>query len=76
VKGGERNWKPRTIYFTSNHDPSGWYGADGEPDAAVRRRFSKIVHKTNIMKPLALCAACGRACGGFCTAPMDLDGGF
>ena len=26
IKGGERNWAPKIIYFTSNNDPTKWYG--------------------------------------------------
>ena len=44
VKGAERNWKPRKIYFTSNHNPHGWYGVDGEVDPAVERRFTEVHH--------------------------------
>lgn len=38
VKGGERKWNPRNIYFTSNYDPHGWY--DG--NLAVQRRMTVV----------------------------------
>ena len=50
VKGGEREWNPRHIIFTSNYDPSEWFaqitiGADLveklKPDTAVIRRLFK-----------------------------------
>lgn len=47
IKGGSRNWKPKTIYFTSNHNPRQWYTKDGEQDAAVRRRLTTITHLTD-----------------------------
>lgn len=54
IKGGSRNWKPRTIYFTSNHNPRLWYTKDGEQDAAVRRRLTTITHLTDPFRmPLA-----------------------
>lgn len=49
VKGGERNWKPRKIYFTCNYDPKTWYAVNSLTkglvvDAAVQRRISKTIH--------------------------------
>lgn len=46
VKHGERNWNPRTIYITSNHDPVQWYSGD----EAVKRRLDevhKVVHRVD-----------------------------
>lgn len=41
IKGGERNWKPRTIYFTSNYDPKDWYSNYISPDA-IQRRITSV----------------------------------
>lgn len=38
VKGGERKWNPKTIYFTSNYNPTDWYGGS----EAVRRRYTAV----------------------------------
>lgn len=38
IKGGDRNWKPRTIYFTSNNDPTAWL----QNDAALWRRVTEV----------------------------------
>jgi len=38
VKGGSRNWAPRTIYITSNTRPELWYG----DEKAVMRRISEV----------------------------------
>lgn len=51
IKGGSRNWAPRHLYLTSNHDPNKWYADEnGDQDAAVRRRLkengSSIIHLT------------------------------
>lgn len=42
IKGGSRNWKPRTIYFTSNTNPKTWSCWD----KAFERRVTKIVQLT------------------------------
>lgn len=47
VKGGSRNWAPKVIYITSNHDPRSWYNRC----AAVRRRYSEIRHFRAPLKP-------------------------
>jgi hypothetical protein len=44
IKGGDREWNPRTIYITSNYDPSRWYGGD----KAVLRRLDEIRHLTKV----------------------------
>jgi len=41
VKGGSRNWKPKTIYLTSNFDPTGLL-----QDPAIARRISGIFEFT------------------------------
>lgn len=38
VKGADKQWNPRVIYITSNHDPWNWY----EGDNAVRRRLTRV----------------------------------
>lgn len=48
VKGGYRNWAPRTIVFTSNDDPKDWW-PESRPEtrAAIHRRmeeFGKTTH--------------------------------
>lgn len=48
VKGGYRNWAPRTIIFTSNDDPKDWW-PESRPEtrAAIHRRmeeFGKTTH--------------------------------
>lgn len=42
IKGGERNWKPKKIIITSNHDPILWYSGEAEP-RAVQRRISSVL---------------------------------
>ena len=42
IKGGERNWKPKRIIFTSNHDPKSWYSGEACPEA-VQRRISTVL---------------------------------
>jgi len=45
VKGGFVNWKPKKIFFTSNLNPNDWYGgAHPQHQAALRRRFTKVIH--------------------------------
>lgn len=45
IKGGFVNWRPRHIYITSNLDPDAWYpNAHPEHRAALRRRFTEVVH--------------------------------
>lgn len=44
VKGGERNWKPRKIYFTSNFAPEDLFPFN---DPAMERRYTEIVHLKN-----------------------------
>jgi len=39
VKGGERNWKPRVIYFTSNTKPEDCYPFN---IAAMKRRYTSV----------------------------------
>lgn len=48
VKGGYRNWAPKTIIFTSNDDPKDWW-PESRPEtrAAIHRRmeeFGKTTH--------------------------------
>lgn len=38
VKGGCKDWAPKVIFITSNHDPATWYGGDD----AVRRRLHEV----------------------------------
>lgn len=42
IKGGERNWKPKIIYITSNFSPEMTF----DNDAAVMRRLTQITHLT------------------------------
>lgn len=42
IKGGERNWKPRVIYLTSNFPPEETLGED----PAISRRINSIIHLT------------------------------
>ena len=42
VKGGFVNWRPKTIYITSNVDPDMWYETDGFSLEAFRRRLSLV----------------------------------
>ena len=56
VKGGTVNFKPRTVYFTSNKDPKTWYSnAFPEHQAALMRRLtegeSHIVHFPGPLQP-------------------------
>lgn len=45
VKGGFVQWKPRTIYFTSNKDPATWYAnAIEEHRNALFRRIKDIIY--------------------------------
>lgn len=37
VKGSEKEWNPKTIVFTSNHDPKFWYGND---EVRIQRRIT------------------------------------
>lgn len=51
VKGGFVNWKPRRIYVTSNLNPTEWYsGAHIEHQRALRRRFTHVIHFSNLMR--------------------------
>lgn len=46
VKGGYANWRPKTIYITSNHSPDVWYaGEKAEDVAAVMRRIDVNEHQ-------------------------------
>lgn len=48
IKGGFVQWTPRTIWITSNRSPDDWYAnAHSEHVAALRRRFSTVVHFSN-----------------------------
>lgn len=48
VKGGFVQWTPRRIWITSNRSPDDWYpNAHSEHVAALRRRFSTVVHFSN-----------------------------
>lgn len=41
IKGGDKNWAPRQIWFTTNYNPVGnWYGWSPE----VQRRVNRIIH--------------------------------
>lgn len=42
IKGGSRNWKPRTIFITSNYPPEETFGEEGVLDAAIGRRLTEI----------------------------------
>lgn len=46
VKGGSRNWKPRTIYITSNFPASVTFcfGHSGVCDPAIKRRITFLTH--------------------------------
>jgi hypothetical protein len=45
IKGGYRQWKPKTIYLTSNLDPTTWYqGANHENQEAFLRRLTERKH--------------------------------
>jgi len=46
VKGGWRNWKPKTIYFTSNFPPEETFGDIW--DEAIARRITQIIHTEKI----------------------------
>lgn len=41
VKGGSINWRPKTIYLTSNSHPNTWMLGW---DEAIQRRITKIIH--------------------------------
>lgn len=45
IKGGERNWKPRKIFITSNYPPCVVFPNKdmNDVDAAVQRRITKII---------------------------------
>lgn len=48
IKGSFVNWKPTTIYITSNLDPKEWYrNAHPEHVNALFRRFTEIKYFTN-----------------------------
>lgn len=48
VKGGDRNWKPRVIYLTSNYPPEESLCFDGDiTDPAVARRITSVVEQKN-----------------------------
>lgn len=49
IKGSFVNWTPAKIYLTSNLDPSSWYpNAHDEHVRALRRRFTTVLHFTNL----------------------------
>lgn len=41
IKGGQRNWKPRKIYFTSNYNPEDLFLFNEEE---MKRRLTKVEH--------------------------------
>lgn len=43
-----RNWKPKTIYITSNTNPKEWYNFNGTGDKAVMRRLCEIKNCTEV----------------------------
>lgn len=49
VKGGVRNWAPKTIIFTSNDDPREWW-PESRPEtlAAVHRRMNEFGKTTHL----------------------------
>lgn len=49
IKGSFVNWTPMKIYLTSNMDPDSWYSnANPEHQAALRRRFTQVIHFNGI----------------------------
>lgn len=47
IKGGFTNWKPRTVYITSNTSPDDWYPLVDTPSIdAFKRRLTTVRHVT------------------------------
>lgn len=42
IKGGQKNWAPRKIYFTSNDHPCSWYPSN---DWATLERRIEVIHE-------------------------------
>lgn len=53
VKGGQRNWAPRTIVFTSNDDPKEWW-PESRPEtlAAIHRRMDEFGTTMRLGEPV------------------------
>lgn len=53
IKGGSRNWAPKTIIFTSNDDPKTWWPeAPPETRAAIHRRMDEFGKITMLGAPV------------------------
>lgn len=49
IKGDFMEWNPEFIYLTSNINPDVWYpNAHEEHRLALRRRFTRVIHFTNL----------------------------
>ena len=51
IKGGFTCWCPRTIYITSNKNPSDWYSCLQVHKEALFRRFSEVIEFTEEWTP-------------------------